>query len=269
METTLGIQSRSKMNLINTTEDKIKFKSHRPSGMHEVITTYSKLKCFFGKHIGMKGILNINHQEVVQTCESSNTDYLIYRGSCNGQGLPHGYKCFMKWTTGDIYTGDFWNGMRDGRGEMTFSDGTEYDGTWKCDRMHGQGMRKYISGNIYTGPYYQGKRQGSQGRLQYKSGDLYIGEWSDDNFDGRGAFYFNRGDVYHGSFVNNKRQGRGIYIRLSGDVDISWFVADKPKGEGIHWSQYRNEMWRLWDGKKQSKMSLFYFYYQAILFYQV
>jgi hypothetical protein len=44
----------------------------------------------------------------------------------------------------------------------------------------------------------EGRRQG-QGRHQYASGDIYCGEWCQDQRQGRGALYLASGDIFVGA----------------------------------------------------------------------
>ena len=45
----------------------------------------------------------------------------------------------MKFGNGDLYNGDFQEGLFNGHGVYYFSNGTCYEGNWKDDLMHGQG----------------------------------------------------------------------------------------------------------------------------------
>jgi len=100
-----------------------------------------------------------------------------YEGPLNVYGQRHGLGT-LKWSNGDVYSGNFVNGVRQGAGKLTFGKngaGGEYVGDWKSNLMHGTGSRRFPNGDLYTGPYVQGKRQGAQGRFYFSNGDLYVG----------------------------------------------------------------------------------------------
>lgn len=71
-------------------------------------------------------------------------------------------------------------------------DGTEYDGDWKNDNMHGQGRltfkpeKKGEQGIIYEGTFFEGIQQ-VEGKLFYPNGDFYQGQTLDKNRQGRGV----------------------------------------------------------------------------------
>lgn len=59
-----------------------------------------------------------------------------------------------------LYTGDWVNGKRHGRGEGVWSNRTRYGGDWVDDRCDGQGTMVYASGNCYQGGWSAGQRHG-------------------------------------------------------------------------------------------------------------
>ena len=50
--------------------------------------------------------------------------------------------------------------MRNGKGKYTFSDGTIYDGNWKNDIMHGDGMLYLTDKTIIEATWENGYRHG-------------------------------------------------------------------------------------------------------------
>ena len=152
-------------------------------------------------------------------------------------------------------TGTFWNGVREGEGTISFSDGSEYVGNWKDNKMHGQGTRRFPNGNVYNGTYREGKRSGN-GRCYYANGDMYVGEWGNDQMNGFGRYYYNNGQCFEGFFWEGKRNGMGKYQLTDGRVDIYRYDNDARVGEGVRWSANRKKAWRLVDGKLKGKISL-------------
>ncbi len=127
----------------------------------------------------------------------------------------------------DRYEGDLVNDVREGRGKMIFASGNVYNGQWKNGMMHGlgefvfaatgeryvgdfvngtlhgQGKLYYVSGLVYDGGFVKGKREGG-GTLIYPNGDRYEGSWLVDKICGYGKFYYADGRVYRGMFFDNK-----------------------------------------------------------------
>jgi len=52
-----------------------------------------------------------------------------------GAAIPHGKDGKILYTTGDVYTGDFVKGKREGTGKLTIKEGPTYEGDWKDDKF--------------------------------------------------------------------------------------------------------------------------------------
>jgi len=57
------------------------------------------------------------------------------------------------------------------------------------------GISEVASIDTYDGEFYKGKRQG-QGKITYKDGSVYVGQWVFDERCGQGTEYFKNGDRY-------------------------------------------------------------------------
>jgi hypothetical protein len=44
-----------------------------------------------------------------------------------------------------------------------------------------------------------------------------LGQFKDDQVNGKGTFYYANGDKYTGDMVNCKKEGQGVYIWTSGN----------------------------------------------------
>ena len=63
------------------------------------------------------------------------------------------------------YTGaynDF--GQKHGYGEITYEDGSHYEGHWENDMYHGDGLYSMADGTVLTGTWLEGKLEG-QGEI--------------------------------------------------------------------------------------------------------
>ena len=85
------------------------------------------------------------------------------------------------------YLGKIRNGVPEGQGTFTFSDGEKYEGEWKDGNEHGQGT--------YTSP----------------DGIKYEGEWKDGEFHGQGTLSFPDGGKYEGEWKGGKEWNRKLY----------------------------------------------------------
>lgn len=128
--------------------------------------------------------------------------------------------CTINFANGEIYTGDFKNGKRSGKGIMTFNTGGKYDGQWKEDEKDGYGVENFKDGAIYTWEWKNDKKEG-KGVMRYKDVEgkdagSYEGEWKNDLFDGRGIIISENGDKYDGEWKTGLKQGLGIMTYANG-----------------------------------------------------
>jgi len=66
--------------------------------------------------------------------------------------------------------------MFNGRGTQTWPDGTEYNGQFKDNKKHGQGV--YTSkedGTVYKGPFVDNQYEGDEGVMTWDDGTKYVG----------------------------------------------------------------------------------------------
>lgn len=61
--------------------------------------------------------------------------------------------------------------------------------------------------------------------------------------------YADRGDIYEGEWKEDQRHGRGIYYRCDGRADVATYIHhDTMVGEGTQWSPNRDFVVRLVGG---------------------
>ena len=84
----------------------------------------------------------------------------VYKGEW-ANDVPHGMGTVG--CTGEVYTGQFVNKQKEGKGKFIWANGDMYEGKWKGDVRHGEGVMTF--GN-----------NGSVVRQVYKEGKL-VSEW--------------------------------------------------------------------------------------------
>lgn len=110
------------------------------------------------------------------------------------------------------YIGQFSNGVREGKGTFTFSNGNEYIGGFSTNKSNGIGQMKYANGDEYLGNWIDGKKDGL-GIYTWDDGYIYIGEFKDSNMDGTGSCFNSKGElVYDGEWKKGLIHGMGRYI---------------------------------------------------------
>ena len=130
-----------------------------------------------------------------------------------------------------IYIGDFYKGLKQGKGNLTTKDSNKfnYDGDWANDKFEGYGTLINF-GEKYIGNFKKGKKSGS-GALYKNNGDIIEGIFLDGNIT-KGKILFKNDDQYEGNFENGKMKGKGIYKYNNGDIYEGYFENDLFNGEG-------------------------------------
>jgi MORN repeat len=91
------------------------------------------------------------------------------------------------------------------------------------------------------------------GRFYFANGDLYIGQWANDQMNGFGRYYYQAGQRFEGHFHLGQRNGFGKLQRTSGELDVFRYQADKRVGTGVRWSPDRTQAWKLETPKSSSE----------------
>ncbi|KAH7352137.1 hypothetical protein KP509_19G031600 [Ceratopteris richardii] len=125
--------------------------------------------------------------------------------------------------------------------EMRYKNGI-YRGRCNGGLPEGKGRLSYEDGSFYYGFWKRGKRAGF-GSFYYANGDVFQGYWRDDQKHGKGWFYFHSGDRLYADFWKGKANGEGRYYSAKGDVFFGHFKESWRHGEalsiesGARWSE--------------------------------
>ena len=116
-------------------------------------------------------------------------------------------------------------------GTLRFSNGDIYTGEFNYGKPNGKGAFTYGNGDTYSGTLAEGQRHGS-GTYTSAAGDKYVGQFSEGKFEGVGTYYFlansrSKGDVYAGEFNSNTFNGQGRYTHANGQVFVGSFVSGR------------------------------------------
>uniref|UniRef100_A0A7S1UNY1 Uncharacterized protein n=1 Tax=Grammatophora oceanica TaxID=210454 RepID=A0A7S1UNY1_9STRA len=153
-----------------------------------------------------------------------------YTGWVNSKNIPNGRGC-LRVDNGDVYEGEWNNGIRHGLGVYTWYEGDLYTGPWLDGRRHGHGTFVYSDGRLYDGEYIHGKRQG-KGVFTWPFGAKFEGEYEGDKRNGTGLYVYADGRQYSGSYKDDRPHGYGVEKDRHGRVayDGEWaygeFVGD-------------------------------------------
>ena len=82
---------------------------------------------------------------------------------------------------GDVYTGEFLDGKKHGKGVLKTLSNRTYEGGWENDLPHGYGVNTFPNGKVYKGEYKKGRPFGD-GQWTYSDGSTYTGKWINGEF---------------------------------------------------------------------------------------
>ncbi|CAL9136575.1 unnamed protein product [Musa acuminata var. zebrina] len=116
---------------------------------------------------------------------------------------------------GGSYRGRCQGGLPEGKGRLTFKDGSFYDGMWRNGKRCGLGTLYYSNGDVFQGSWRDDLMHG-KGWLYFHSGDRWFANFWKGKANGEGRFYSKSGSIYFGNFKNGWRHGQGLCIDIDG-----------------------------------------------------
>ncbi len=139
-------------------------------------------------------------------------------GDCNGGNGTY------KYSNGDMYTGEWENGVLEGYGRYDWIDGSYYVGYFAAGHREGQGKYVGADGTVLEGKFKNGELVPTSGCI------------SGDCANGNGTYKFNNGDIYVGDWKNSMRTGYGRYDWADGSYYIGFFSENNLHGKGSYYS---------------------------------
>ncbi|KAH8863205.1 ALS2 C-terminal-like protein [Schistosoma japonicum] len=144
-------------------------------------------------------------------------------------GRPHGIGS-LRSVNGDIYTGWFVNGSREGHGSQELFPLNNAQNIAKCTKRT---RRPNDCNTTYLGDW-KGNKQDGYGILKYATnGNVYAGQWVKNATCGRGILYQLSGVYVAGEFEANGINGQGICVTPEGNIYSGMLSKSQPKGKGI------------------------------------
>jgi hypothetical protein len=114
---------------------------------------------------------------------------------------------------------------------IRYPDGAIYDGEVKDGKKHGRGNLTRVNGDIYMGDWKDDMWNGN-GVFSEKTGSIYDGQWKDNKREGTGKQTYSNSDIYEGQWNDDKWNGRGRVIYADGEVYEGEFADNQKNGIG-------------------------------------
>lgn len=133
---------------------------------------------------------------------------------CAGKSVSSWTSCSGTITSGQtiLYTGEFLNGKKHGRGEVILPQAAgddRYVGQFREGRMHGRGIYYFSNGGKYEGEFVLDQFNGD-GSFEGPNGDRYVGQFRNGQFSGEGMYTFANGNVVQEGIFEN-----GAFVRAA------------------------------------------------------
>ena len=201
--------------------------------------------------IMLSGPGKVTDQPYAMTDGNSDTYSGLYTGEWDKKNeRPNGTGTFVMEEAAGTYEGEWVDGVAEGQGTYTSTDGDGYvyEGEFQNNERSGKGTMTWETGEgvayVYEGEFQNGKRSGKgimtwktdgevagtyesdfaddwingYGTCTWPSGQAYEGEWKNGRFNGKGTLTYADGSVYEGEFVDDKKNGEGTYTKADGTV---------------------------------------------------
>jgi len=81
----------------------------------------------------------------------------------------------------------------------------------------------WITGEVYIGDWKDNEKDGFGIQYNNNKNKEYEGNFKNGFFEGKGVYYYNNGYRYEGDWKNNKREGDGIMCYQSGGKSMGKF----------------------------------------------
>ena len=146
-------------------------------------------------------------------------------------GIPDG-PGEISYTNGESYVGGFSEGVFNGVGTYYYLDGSRFDGIWLEGTINGEGTLYNADGSLISGNFIDGVPTG-ECVYSYANGEIYVGVLVDGKRNGIGRFNWLNGDVYEGNFLNGDRQGQGKYTYSDGSYYEGAWINNRANGYGV------------------------------------
>ncbi|GHU12595.1 hypothetical protein FACS189449_06550 [Alphaproteobacteria bacterium] len=177
-----------------------------------------------------------------------------YKGDCNSEGKPHGLGV-QRYKNGDVFKGSWKNGLRDGIGILKNKNGEVLRaGLWKIDNpvtykgstdsngipAEGKGTMTWPDGTTWTGRWQEGDMYGDS-VIVYPAGNTFVtytGKTDKDRFNGQGCLKYSNGKTYDGVFANGMREGLGKLTDKDGKIEKQGYWSEDKYSEYVNCGRY-------------------------------
>lgn len=116
---------------------------------------------------------------------------------------------------------------------ITYDNGDLYVGDIEGGLPNGYGVKTHANtGDVYEGEFSDNEISG-EGVYKYSNGDYFKGTFENEQKTGEGELIYANGNSYKGSYENDVRSGYGVFTWASGAKYTGYFSNDLKNGKGV------------------------------------
>lgn len=108
----------------------------------------------------------------------------------------------------------------------------QYEGEWQGGKKHGYGKLLFKDGSYYEGEFADGEIMGNGLRYWSSTGNTYSGQFFFGELHGHGVILYKEGGKYEGEFSYGIREGHGLLTDKDGQTYEGCFHKNKRHGVG-------------------------------------
>ena len=205
------------------------------SSLNQVYENYLRDKEELKKMIlNLKPLKELNNDEIPifvdEIIKSNNSIYYGEKSKINNLAYGRG---FLYCSSGSHYFGYFKNDFfQSGYGKTVNKNGNIYLGEFKEGLANGLGVFTTKGGNVYKGDWIDNKLNGF-GYISWDNGKKYSGEINKGIFNGVGELIFKNGNIFRGELKNGKMHGTGMILYKNNKKYLGEFNEGCKGGYGI------------------------------------
>ena len=159
------------------------------------------------------------------------TNHMVYEGMLDSRDIRDGFGQ-ITYEDGSIYEGEWKSDKRDGYGRLIECESNWHVGFWKKDLRDGFGTRLIEDGRRIEGMFVNDKVSG-EAQITCPNGSYYKGFFKDNIFiSGTGKEIYSSGKEYTGQFVDGKYSGEGTLTYEDGSIYKGNFKNGMGNGQG-------------------------------------
>ena len=145
-----------------------------------------------------------------------------------------------------VFAGQMNKGIREGRGFLSYADGSLYEGYFERDTTNICGRVIFDNGDVFEGEISDRNMNGNGIYYNNSAGSKYTGQFKDDMPHGKGKEEWEDGTFYEGGFSEGSKHGKGLFRTKEGSIYEGEFKKGAFSGKGTFTTANKTKIKGTW-----------------------